>query len=86
MPSGALTDADKATVKRIVPKPSNKVRAAAVARLYICFPNSHKWIYTGLQGAVVFAEDHVGNTFWIKLVDISVGPHDGEIKSKWFRL
>lgn len=71
MPS-ILTDADKETVKRTVPKPSNKILAVAVARLYVAYPDPQRWIYTGLQGAAVLANDLVGHTFWIKLVDVSV--------------
>lgn len=71
MPS-ILNDADKETVKRIVPKATNKIHAVAVARLYVAYPNRHQWTYTGLQGAVVLANDLVGNTYWVKMVDISV--------------
>lgn len=71
MPS-ILSDADKETVKRSVPKPSNKIHAVAVARLYVAYPDRSQWTYTGLQGAAVLSNDTVGNTFWIKLVDISV--------------
>lgn len=71
MPS-ALSDADKQIIKRVVPKSTNKIQAAAVARLYVAYPNKQRWVYTGLQGAAVLADDLVGNTFWIKLVDISV--------------
>lgn len=68
-----LSDADKETVRRTVPKPANKIQAVAVARLYIAYPNRQRWTYTGLQGAAVLANDLIGNTFWIKLVDVSVG-------------
>ena len=71
MPS-VLTDDEKQIVKRTVPKASNKIQAVAVAKLYIAYPNRQRWTYTGLQGAAVLANDLVGNTFWIKLVDISV--------------
>jgi hypothetical protein len=71
MPS-ILSDDDKHLVKRVVPKPSNKIHAVAVARLYIAYPDPTRWTYTGLQGAAVLADDLVGNTMWIKLVDISV--------------
>jgi hypothetical protein len=71
MPS-ILSEEDKETVKRQVPKQSNKIQAVAVARLYIAYPNRQKWMYTGLQGAVVLANDLVGNTYWLKLVDVSV--------------
>jgi hypothetical protein len=72
MPS-ILSDEDKQTVKRTVPKSSNKIHTVAVAKLYIAYPDRHRWTYTGLQGAVVLANDLVGNTFWLKMVDISVG-------------
>jgi hypothetical protein len=71
MPS-VLSDDDKETVRRMVPKASNKIQAVAVARLYIAYPNPSKWTYTGLQGAVVLCNDLIGNTYWLKLVDISV--------------
>ena len=71
MPS-VLSDGEKETVKRTVPKPGNKIHAVAVVRLFIAYPNRQRWTYTGLQGAAVLANDLIGNTFWIKLVDISV--------------
>ncbi|KNG80737.1 putative actin associated protein Wsp1, partial [Aspergillus nomiae NRRL 13137] len=71
MPS-ILSDADKETVKRTVPKPANKIHAVAVAQLYVAYPDPQKWTYTGLQGAVVLANDLVGRTFWLKLVDVSI--------------
>ncbi|KAE9963872.1 hypothetical protein BLS_008679 [Venturia inaequalis] len=70
MPS-ILSEEDKQTVKRTVPKPSNKIHAVAVAKLYIAYPDRSRWTYTGLQGAVVLANDLVGHTVWLKLVDIS---------------
>lgn len=71
MPS-VLSENDKEMVKRTVPKASNKIQAVAVARLYIAYPDRQRWTYTGLQGAAVLANDLVGNTFWLKLVDVSV--------------
>jgi outer membrane lipoprotein-sorting protein len=79
MPS-VLSDDDKAIVKRTVPKPSNKIHAVAVARLYIAYPNRSRWTYTGLQGAAVLANDLVGHTMWIKLVDISVRGYALELR------
>jgi neural Wiskott-Aldrich syndrome protein len=80
MPS-ILTEDDKEIVKRHVPKQTNKIQAVAVAKLYVAYPNRSRWTFTGLQGAVVLANDLVGNTYWIKMVDISVGrpvPRDDE--------
>ncbi|KAI9693378.1 MAG: hypothetical protein M1822_005374 [Bathelium mastoideum] len=70
MPS-ILSEEDKETVRRTVSKPSNKIHAVAVAKLYIAYPNKSRWTYTGLQGAAVLANDKVGHTYWIKLVDVS---------------
>ncbi|CAG8884312.1 unnamed protein product [Penicillium nalgiovense] len=70
MPS-ILSDADKETVKRNVPKPANKILAVAVARLYVAYPDGQKWTYTGIQGAAVICNDLVGRTFWLKIVDVS---------------
>jgi neural Wiskott-Aldrich syndrome protein len=72
MPS-ILSEEDKQTVKRVVPKASNKILAVAVTKLYVAYPNRQQWSYTGLQGAAVLANDLVGNTFWLKIVDVSVG-------------
>ena len=71
MPS-ILSEVDKETVKRFVPKANNKIQAVAVARLFVAYPNKSKWNYTGLQGAIVLANDLVGHTYWLKMVDISV--------------
>lgn len=73
MPS-LVTGDDKETVKRTVPKSSNKIHAVAIVKLYVAHPNKQRWTFTGLQGAAVLANDLVGNTYWIKLVDISVWP------------
>ncbi|KAK3067979.1 hypothetical protein LTR53_014811, partial [Teratosphaeriaceae sp. CCFEE 6253] len=70
MPS-ILSDDDKQTVKRTVPKASNKIHAVAVAKLYLSLPGSTRWTPTGLSGAAVLADDLVGHTFWLKLVDVS---------------
>ncbi|KAI1436426.1 hypothetical protein GGR50DRAFT_234520 [Xylaria sp. CBS 124048] len=86
MPS-ILNDEDKETVKRVVPKHTNKIQAVAVARLYVAYPDRTRWTYTGLQGAIVLANDLVGNTYWIKLVDISPAGRgviwDQEIFETW---
>ncbi|MCJ1401670.1 hypothetical protein MMC11_004887 [Xylographa trunciseda] len=66
-----LSPEGKEAVNRAVPKAQNKIQAVAVARLYIAYPSKQRWTYTGLQGAAVLANDHIGNTFWIKMVDVS---------------
>lgn len=65
-----LISTDKEKVKRVIPKASNKVLDAAVARLYIAYPNTSEWNYTGLSGAIVLVDDLVGHTFFLKLIDI----------------
>ncbi|PVH14325.1 uncharacterized protein CXQ87_002453 [Candidozyma duobushaemuli] len=67
---GILTTADKEKVKRAVPKASNKIIDATVARLYIAHPDPNEWTYTGLVGAIALVDDLVGHTFFLKLVDI----------------
>src|ERR1700737_2743830 len=69
MPS-SLTSDDKAKIKRAIPKASNKIITAAVAWLYIAYPDPHKWTFTGRSGAVVLARDNVGDTYFLKLVDV----------------
>ncbi|OTA56899.1 WH1-domain-containing protein [Hypoxylon sp. EC38] len=86
MPS-ILSEEDKETVRRTVPKHTNKIHAVAVARLYVAYPNPSKWTYTGLQGAIVLSNDLVGNTYWLKLVDVSPAGRgviwDQEIFDTW---
>jgi hypothetical protein len=67
-----LNKDDKLVVKRAVPSPSNNIITVAVARLYVNYPNKHKWNFTGISGAVVLAEDLVGHTFFFKIVDVTV--------------
>ena len=78
MPS-ILSDHDKETVKRTISTSANKIEAEAVAKLYVAYPNRQKWVYTGLQGAAVLANDLVGNTYWIKMVDVSVRISTGPV-------
>ncbi|KAI1779371.1 hypothetical protein F4818DRAFT_248308 [Hypoxylon cercidicola] len=86
MPS-ILSEEDKETVRRVVPKQTNKIQAVAVAKLYVAYPNPARWTYTGLQGAIVLANDLVGNTYWLKLVDVSPAARgviwDQEIFDNW---
>lgn len=73
MPS-ILSKDDKVVVKRAVPSPSNNIITVAVARLYVNYPDKHRWNFTGISGAVVLAEDLVGHTFFFKIVDVIVRP------------
>ncbi|KAI5957252.1 hypothetical protein KGF54_000180 [Candida jiufengensis] len=68
---GILTTQDKEKIKRTVPKTSNKIIDATVARLYIAYPDPTKWVYTGLVGAIALVDDLVGHTFFLKLIDIT---------------
>ena len=68
---GILTTPDKEKIKRTIPKASNKIIDATVARLYIAYPDPTKWVYTGLMGAIALVDDLVGHTFFLKLVDIT---------------
>jgi hypothetical protein len=67
-----LSDNDRETVKRFVPRPNNKILSAGVARLYVAYPNKQRWTDTFKFGAIVLVDDLVGKTLWLKLVDISV--------------
>lgn len=69
---GLITTQDKEKVKRAIPKASNKVIDATVAKLYIAYPDPQVWTFTGLSGAVALVNDLVGNTFFLKMVDIQV--------------
>lgn len=66
-----LTSEDKQTIKKCIPRPTNKIITAAVARLYVAHPNPNEWRFTGISGAIVFTYDVIGNTLFLKMVDIS---------------
>lgn len=68
---GILTTQDKEKIKRAIPKASNKIIDSTIARLYIAYPNPTQWTFTGLSGAVTLVDDLVGNTFFLKLVDVT---------------
>ena len=72
MPPAKLTKADKDIVNRAVPEPSNKVVYGAIARLYVNYPDRTRWNFTGISGVVVLAQDLVGKTLFLKIVDIKV--------------
>ncbi|KAK9484169.1 hypothetical protein V1527DRAFT_470954 [Lipomyces starkeyi] len=65
-----ITSAEKEKIKRAIPKASNKVIDAVVARLYIAYPDPNAWTFTGVSGAVALVNDLTGNTFFLKIVDI----------------
>lgn len=67
---GLLSSEDKEKIKRAIPKGSNKIIYATVAKLYIAYPDPDNYLDTGLSGAIVLVDDTVGKTFFIKLVDI----------------
>lgn len=74
MPPAKLSKQDKDIVNRAVPEPSNKVIFGAVARLYVNYPDRTRWNFTGISGVVVLAQDLVGKTLFLKIVDIKVIP------------
>jgi hypothetical protein len=53
-----LTADEKLKIKSAIPASSNKIFAAALARLYYAYPDPNHWSYTGLQGAVVLSQDN----------------------------
>jgi neural Wiskott-Aldrich syndrome protein len=66
-----LSADDKAKVKSAIPKPSNKIFTAALARIYFAYPQPNEWSYGGLQGALVFAKDHTYGSMYLRLVDLN---------------
>ncbi|KAI9497702.1 hypothetical protein BDB00DRAFT_803689, partial [Zychaea mexicana] len=69
MPSKALASAeDKNKVRRALP--NSKIYAATVARLYVSYPNPHKWAYSNIWGAVVFLKDKKKKSLYFKIVDL----------------
>ncbi|CAG8485216.1 8099_t:CDS:2, partial [Diversispora eburnea] len=57
MPSVSVTlpnPEDREPVKKFMPKSSNRIHMATVARLYVAYPDPNVWTYTSIMGAVVF--------------------------------
>ncbi|KAG1098158.1 hypothetical protein G6F39_005570 [Rhizopus arrhizus] len=69
MPSTALSTAeDKNKVRRALP--TAKIYAATVARLYVAYPNPHKWAYSNIWGAVTFLKDKKNRSYYIRIIDL----------------
>lgn len=66
-----LSEDDKNKVKAAIPKSSNKIQTAALARIYYAHPNPNEWSYSGLQGALALAQDTSRNAFYLRLVDLT---------------
>ena len=65
-----FSDDEKSRVKSTLPKSSNKIHTAALARVYFAHPNPNDWSYSGLQGALAFTYDSARSSFYFKLVDL----------------
>jgi neural Wiskott-Aldrich syndrome protein len=64
-----LSKEEKNKITSSIPKPSNKIFTATLARVYYAYPNPNDWSYAGLQGGMAFIKDANG-TLLFKLVDI----------------
>ncbi|KAF9788439.1 actin regulatory protein [Thelephora terrestris] len=64
-----LSKEEKAKVTSAVPKGSNKLWIASLARIYYAYPNPNEWSYAGLQGGLAFAKNSQG-AIQFKLVDL----------------
>ncbi|WBW73082.1 WASp-like protein [Schizosaccharomyces osmophilus] len=66
----SITQEDKSTIRKYIPKSTNKILAAGIAKLYVAYPDPNRWSYTGLCGAAVLCYDTTLKCCWLKLVDI----------------
>jgi hypothetical protein len=64
-----LSKEEKAKVTSAIPKGSNKLWIASLARIYYAYPNPSQWSYAGLQGGLAFAKNSQG-ALHFKLVDL----------------
>lgn len=64
-----LSKEEKAKVTSAIPKGSNKIWIASLARIYYAYPNPNEWSYAGLQGGLAFAKNSQGALLF-KLVDL----------------
>ncbi|KAG2183386.1 hypothetical protein INT43_006392 [Umbelopsis isabellina] len=70
MPSTTLPSSeDKNLVRRAVP--TSKIFTAAVARLFVAYPNPQSWTYSNIWGAAVFLKDKSkSDSYFIRIVDL----------------
>lgn len=75
--STTLSPDDKLKVKKAVPKSSNKIITAAVARIYHAPPGADDWTYAEQEGALVFCADKASGKagLWFRMVDLTVSIH-----------
>lgn len=67
-----LSAEDKDKIKRAVPKGSNKIITATVARIYECQDGARDWSYAGQEGALVLSADKGKGALWFKMIDLTV--------------
>ncbi|EPX72942.1 WASp [Schizosaccharomyces octosporus yFS286] len=66
----SVTQEDKSIIRKYIPKSTNKILAAGIAKLYVAYPDPNRWSYTGLCGAAVLCYDTTLKCCWLKLVDV----------------
>jgi Wiskott-Aldrich syndrome protein len=73
--STTLSPDDKLKVKTAVPKKTNKIITACVARIYHAPPGADEWTYAEQTGALVFCADKGKGRegLWFRMVDLTVG-------------
>lgn len=67
-----LSPDDKDKIKRAVPKGSNKIITATVARIYECPEGGREWQYAGQEGALVLSADKAKGALSFKMIDLTV--------------
>lgn len=68
-----LSAEDKDKIKRAVPKNSNKIITATVARIYECPNGGSGWQYAGQEGALVLSAEKSKGALWFRMIDLTVG-------------
>jgi len=72
MPAQSTLDTDDISkLRSAIPKPSNNILYATLARIYFAYPQPNRWSYGGLQGALAFVRDTTTNLYSFKLVDLN---------------
>ena len=72
--STTLSPDDKLKVKTAIPKKTNKIITACVARIYQAAPHASEWTYADQTGALVFCADKTKGKEgpWFRMVDLTV--------------
>ncbi|KAJ2001631.1 hypothetical protein GGI04_003664 [Coemansia thaxteri] len=72
MPAASLLSADdKAAIKAAQPSSKHKILSAAIARLFVAYPDRASWSYTHRFGGLVLVKDALSRASFLRIINLS---------------